>query len=242
MIVDCHNHIGLPWEKGFARQSAEELIERMNKAGVDRCVAFPFPQFCDNLYIVQSVKKFPDRIIGFANINPLSKPDADKELEHLIQEQGLKGLKLHPVWHGFPVDDLILLGPIFTVCSHLKIPVLIHSGDNILCTPLQFEELAKEFPNVTIIMAHSGFMNLTGQALRVAKRNRNIVLDMTAATSLQVTEAIEVIGPARVLMGSDTPFMHFEVEMKKMELAVPDIGQRKLVMGGNIMRIIEKGA
>jgi predicted TIM-barrel fold metal-dependent hydrolase len=53
-----------------------------------------------------------------------------------------------------------------------------------------------------------------------------------------VSRYVEQISPERVLMGTDTPTEAHEVEMRKIEVAIPDLAKRALVMGGNIARIL----
>lgn len=235
MIVDIHNHVGLRVGKS---QTGPELIQRMDRAGVDKAVMFPFIEQPDNDFIAQEAAKFPDRLIGFACVNPWTK-NAVSEIERAVKELKLKGLKLHPVLHGFGMDNHSLMDPIFEKCQELKIPILAHGcGDNAFSMPHQFEEMAKTFPKVTLIMAHAGFMQATDQARRAAKRCPNIILDMTSTTSTEVAMGIEAIGPERIVMGSDTPFMDLEVEMLKMKLVAPDPAVQKLIMGENTLRIL----
>ena len=62
MIFDAHNHIG--HRKGLDFP-VEQLIERMDAAGIDKAVVFSFPEDIDNDYVADSVRRFPDRLIGF---------------------------------------------------------------------------------------------------------------------------------------------------------------------------------
>lgn len=235
MVVDVHNHIGVRVGK---QQTVEELVKSMNRAGVDKAVAFPFVENPDNNYIAEAVKKFPDKIIGFGCVNPWV-PTAIEELERSVTELGLKGLKLHPLLHGYAIDNHSLVDPIFEACEKLNIPIIAHGAESLFTMPHAFEEMARTFPNVKLIMAHAGFMYSTDQGIRAAKRNKNLYLDMTATTAWDVTHAVEEVGPERVLMGSDTPFMYHEVEMKKVEMAISDPQVRKMVMGENALRLLD---
>jgi len=234
MVVDFHNHVGIRVGK---QQTAEELVNSMDRAGVDKAVIFPFVENPDNDYIAQTVKKFPDRVIGFACINPWL-PGALDELRRSVKELGLKGLKLHPLLHGYAIDNHQLVDPVFKACQEMDIPIIAHGGESLFTMPHAFEEMARTFPKVKLIMAHAGFMYSTDQAIRAAKRNENLYLDMTATTAWDVTHAVEEVGPERILMGSDTPFMHYEVEMKKIEMAIPDPGIRKMIMGENALNLL----
>jgi predicted TIM-barrel fold metal-dependent hydrolase len=81
--------------------------------------------------------------------------DAVSELRHCVKDLNIKGLKLHGWWHQFPYSDHILLGPLFEICNEYNLPVLMYvMGDNPLTSPLQVEEMAKSFPNMTFVMSH----------------------------------------------------------------------------------------
>lgn len=235
MIVDFHNHVGIRVGK---QQTAEDLIKAMDRAGIDKAIIFPFVENPDNDYIAQAVGKFPGRTIGFACINPWL-PGALDELQRSVKQLGLKGLKLHPLLHGYAIDNHELVDAVFETCEKLSIPIIAHGAESLFTMPHAFEEMARTFPNVKLVMAHAGFMYSSDQAIRAAKRNKNLYLDMTATTAWDVTHAVEEVEPARVLMGSDTPFMYYEVEIKKVEMAISDPKVRKMVMGENALRLLD---
>lgn len=236
MIVDGHNHIG---RNNGVQQLVEELIERMNRAKVDMAVAFPFVQVIENDYIAVAMKKYPGRIIGFASINPRQK-NSTVELNRCIRDRGLKGLKLHPVLHGYPLSDHFLVDPLFEICTKYKVPVIVHGGDDLFSTPLHFREIAETFSEIPIIMVHSGFMFATNEALTVAKKCDNIYLDTTAvAATLEISRFVKELGAERVVMGTDTPFLEFEISIKTIEMALPKEHERELVLGGNYTRLLK---
>ena len=235
MIIDIHNHVGIRIGRS---QTGAELVEKMDRAGVDKSVIFSFVEQPDDEFIAREVKAFPDRLIGFSCVNPWLRKEALSTIERGVKELGLKGLKLHPLLHGTQMDNVELMGPIFEKCEELNIPIIAHSGDSVFSLPIQFEEIAKVFPNVTLIMAHAGFMQSVGQARRAAKRCPNIVLDMCAGTSVDIIDAVEEVGPERIVMGSDSPFTDVEVEMLKVKLAVSDPTVQKMILGENAARIL----
>jgi uncharacterized protein len=239
MIVDVHNHI---WSgKRFHHtdpQTVEMLIERMDKSGIERAVCFSRPNQIDNDYVAGAAKGYPDRITGFVVINPWA-PDAVQELERGFADLGLRGLKLHPTLSGFPIDAHELVDPLFEVCDAYGYPVLSHAmGDHAWLAPSRFEEMAQTFPGVDIIMAHSGFLLAHDIMVRAAGRNDNLYLGTSVSSAFDVKMAVEEIGPKKVLMGTDTPWGYYEMELLKMELAVPNARDRDLVMGGNLLRLL----
>jgi predicted TIM-barrel fold metal-dependent hydrolase len=71
---------------------------------------------------------------------------------------------------------------------------------------LQVGNLASRHPNVTFVMAHLGLPDLWWEAVAAAQRHRNIYLETAGAHSLSIKRSVELLGPERVLFGSDSPF------------------------------------
>lgn len=154
VVIDCHCHVGrsLP---------AEELIEMMDAAGVGKAVVFVTPflwgllgqaDYHDtNDYIADVQREHPDRLIGFACVNPHLAPG--RELERCVKELGLRGVKIHPENHCFAVDSLIggeIMEAIVALQKEtgVRIPILSHGMTTIGAMPDQFGRLAGSYPNV----------------------------------------------------------------------------------------------
>ncbi len=235
MIVDAHNHLG---SRVDIRQSPESLIERMDNEGVDKCVVFPFPIDWDNDYVGESVKKYPDRLIGFVGVNAWEK-NAAETVEKYVELYGAKGIKLHPLRNGYPLDNHKLTDPIFKKALKLGIPIICHGCDEVFNNPYQFEEMARTFPEVNLIMAHGGFLWAREQGLRVASRNKNIWVETSIMYADDVRNFVNVIGAERVIWGTDTPVAYFDYERQKVEKLITDETQRRLILGENILRLLK---
>jgi predicted TIM-barrel fold metal-dependent hydrolase len=124
MKIDCHVHITPPeiidnWEKYAEKEpyfsmishskvnkfaAAEDVIDILQKDGFDKAVVFGFG-FCDlglcsfvNDYVIEKVRQFPDKLIGFAVVSPGN--ESIKEIERCYSA-GLKGLgELFPAGQG----------------------------------------------------------------------------------------------------------------------------------------------
>lgn len=234
MIIDGHVHLGI---RPGAKQTIEELISKMDKEEVDRSIVFNFVEVIDNDYTAEAMRKYPDRIIGFATINPWHK-NAKEELTRCIDELGLKGLKMHPTLHGYSFSNHLLLDPLLEICTKFKIPVIGHGADDIFSAPFEYEEMARTFPEVKFVIAHMGSIWATNQAFMVAKRNENIFLGTTGAMMGDVKAAVEEVGAEKVVMGTDSPFQSVKLEIEKIEMAVLDKEKRKFITGGNWARLL----
>ncbi len=236
MIIDSHNHIG----SGQGQQTASTLIAHMDRAHVDRAVVFPYVELLDpghNDWIAENVALYADRLIGYAAVNPWH-ANAANEVRRAVTEKGLRGLKLHPFLHAYSLTQHDLVDPVLRACRDLRIPVVVHGAGEWSNMPLPFDEMARTFPDVTIVMAHMGTVWGFQDALVVAERRPNVMLGTALAFSGFVQMAVERVGADKVLMETDSPVQAFEAEIAKIEIAVPDRAARDLVMGGNIARIL----
>lgn len=239
MIIDCHNHIGVPWGTND-RQTPEELLIKMDRAKIDKAVVFSFRyENFDNHYTYEAVKKYPDRFIGFAMAAPWIRKDYADVLHKEIEEYGFKGIKIHATAHSFKMNSVPTIAPIFDIAKEKDIPVIAYSGDELYAIPQTFIPIAESYPEVKIIMAHSGFMQNTLEATEVAMRCPNIYLVHESGISGGLASSVIALGAERILMGTDTPYWDFEVQIKKIEVSVPDSKDRKKIMGENLSKILK---
>lgn len=242
MIIDCHNHIGEPWGTRD-RQTADELLRKMDRAGIDMAVVFSFRyENFDNHYTYEAVKKHPDRLIGFEMIAPWTRPDYIDVARKEIEDYEFKGIKIHANAHSFKMTGVVTIAPIFELAREYDLPVIAYSGDELVAVPHTFIPIAKAFPDVKIIMAHSGFMQNTPEAVTVAKECPNIYLAHESGISGGIVQSVQELGAERVVMGTDTPYWDFEVQLKKIEVTVPGAEDRKKIMGENLAKMLKLNA
>ena len=240
----------------------------MDETGVDKAVVFSVPfawslprednYYNTNDYIAEMQRKYPDRLVGFACINPnytghagLGMPNlAVKELERCVRELGLRGVKIHPENHSFPVDSLIGSGLMNTLAAlqeetGRKIPVLSHGMTTIGAMPHQFGRLAGSYPDVPIIIAHgAGFQCLYFPSMQPVGEHDNLFVDtaMTTVDDSRLIGVAQMLGVPKIIFGSD----HFFRGQKNLyrnffhilEGAFPDAADRAMILGGNMAGIL----
>jgi predicted TIM-barrel fold metal-dependent hydrolase len=240
VIVDAYNNI---WRAGGTSDyltadsySVEAMLASMDEARVDMAVACSLGQMIDNGYVAEVMRAHPCRIIGFGQVNPRL-PDAIEEVGRLAGA-GLRGLKLHPTMHGYHFADHGLLDPIFAACRQHGLVVLVNALDDPFCAPLAIEEIARRFPEVPLLLAHMGTVWNVMEALLVAERNDHIFLETSSTQLLEVRMAYARLGPTKVVLGTDWPGSEFALERQKISRAIRDAGDRALVEGGNLARIL----
>lgn len=242
-IIDAHTHIeGLPespWQ-----DPPELMLRLMDEAGIDQAIVMtycdaPLDHHCyDPLeYVHQAVKKYPERLLGFARLNP-GRDEAVGLLEKAIKEQGFCGLKLHPFGYRIPPDHECTL-KLLQKAGQLNIPALFHCGDEEYTLPLQLERAALAVPETAIIFGHMGGYFHVKDAIEVAKRCPNVYLETSATPHVNlIREAIEVLGAERVIYASDGPGCDPTIEFKKVEMIGLSEADRQRVFSANILRLM----
>lgn len=156
----------------------------------------------------------PD-IIGFGTLHE----DYGKVAEELdrIEFLGLKGIKLHPVFQGFVMDDEKMF-PIYEQIEG-RFPILMHTGDKNTdaVTPKRVAHLLDRFPNLTIIAAHMGGYSEWDDAERYVI-GRNVYIDTSSAIRFlppeRVLKMIRAHGVDKVLFGTDYPLSLHKPELE----------------------------
>jgi predicted TIM-barrel fold metal-dependent hydrolase len=244
MIIDAHSHLYPPPEnKKFLVSKSEylnvnEWVNFKDECGISRSVTFGMGSPGDNEYILEASKEYPKKIIPWMWINP--KNNTVEDLEIGIQ-RGFKGIKLHPRIDAYKINNLNLMRPFMEVLERHGIPVLIHSDPaNTYSNPFHIAELAKAYPSLIIIIGHMGIVYNVIDAIYVAIKQPNIILDTSTHVGLRrVKQAVEAIGAERIVFGSDFPASHPLVEMKKIKVCKLHKGEEELIMGGNMARILK---
>jgi len=210
--------------------SIERLIRDMDDAGIDKTVILPLDfeflrggggfTFRDfNNLAGTYAKRYPERIIAFAGVDPRRGPAAVAELRRCVEEMGFRGLKLWTVTGFFPDDERYY--PLYEEAARLGVNVMVHTGlgpgQSYLqsCRPLHVDKIAVDFREINFILAHVG-TPWVDEALAVALKNPNVYVDISAwqrmASSFpfgfaQVLSMAKLMhgGVHKVLFGTDWP-------------------------------------
>lgn len=236
LVIDAHNHLG---DRPGAKQTGADLVAKIDAVGVDKAVIFPFVEGnFTNDPIKEAYDQFPDRLIPYCAVNPWQ-PDAADEVRRCIRDWGFKGLKLHPTINGFHLSDPNLVDPLFKVAEEYDIPIIVHGASDLLNSPTEFAQMAARFPKVSLLMAHMGFFWGVDQAIAFAKQFPNLYLETSRAPIFEIQTAVRELGPDKVIWGTDSPFVDYEWEYKKMGRATPDKDGYAQIVGGNIARLLK---
>ena len=279
LIIDFHTHITAPeiiarrdeylvrdaWFRDLyanpkARlSSAEDLISAMDRDSVDQAVVFGFGwrdmDLCrrDNDYVIESVARYPDRLIGFAIVNPKNGREAVREIERCAA-QGLLGVgELMPDGQGYRIDDDKTMAPIVEVAMEHDMLLLTHCSEPVghlypgkgTVTPDEVIRFARLFPQAILVCAHWGggtiFYELMPEVSRVM---RNVYYDTAASLFLYQDDIFSLAArwaPGKVLFATDYPLIGPGRFIRRLEAARMPTATRRRMLGGNAWRILKLG-
>ena len=159
-MIDTHTHLHysgrLPGEPSGI--SAEQLVDTMNRRGIDKSVMLPMESpeytssYCLTDWVIEAAERYPERLIPFIHVDP-RKPRCIELIEHFAKHHLVKGF-------GEFVDTLAFDDPlrmqIYAKCGELGLPIVFygagpHSRDEVGLPRL--EKCLKEFPD-TIFIGH----------------------------------------------------------------------------------------
>lgn len=237
--------------------TAETLVRNMDQCGVDRSIVMGLG-WTDldlareaNDYIIQSVARYPHRLVGFCSVNPSWGSKAAAEVER-CWTAGLQGIgELHPDTQGFELDDLAITTPTMDLAYQLGIPVLIHTSEPVghiypgkgQTTPDKVCRFIENFPNNTIICAHWGgglpFYALMPEVLKILK---NVYFDSAASPFLyspQIFNTVaKLLGADRILFATDFPLIQHRRAIAQVEEVMPPGYERDDILAGNAARLL----
>ena len=237
--------------------SAEDLIAEMETAGVDASVAFSF-SWTDpglvteaNNYILDAMRRYPQRIYGMAVLQPLARTHAIQELERCAQA-GMAGLgELMPHGQGYSLSDLELLTPLMEVVRHYNLLVLSHCSEPIghlypgkgNVSLQDIVAFLTAFPDVRFVAAHWGgglpFYTLMPEIQRITA---HVWYDTAATVFLYRNNILPVVadlvGADRILFGSDYGLVGQQRTMDYITQAGLDADAVEKILGGNARQLL----
>lgn len=237
-IFDSHAHIGNYYDID-ASFSADELAVHMSQYNIKRAAISAVTKdiLNDNNLVAEAIRKFPERIIGLAHIDPSTGISALKEIDRCL-EMGFKGLKLHPVYDAYVIFDSRLLFPVLEKAAKNRLPILIHTGTPPMSTPIHIGYLAQHFPEVNFICGHMGLGDSSYEAPEAGEMAENIYMDTSCAAAAGLIErAIKRLGTGKFVWGTDVPYGNFVSEFfKLLSLRISD-EEKRAILWENPMKI-----
>jgi uncharacterized protein len=246
VILDFHTHVDHAELYGWF-DPPEKLIPLLDDAGIERAVIMTYvdvpgsdPGAIDR--IADAVARFPDRLIGFVRLDPNVRDGAQRALDRAIIELGFRGVKLHPTTTlAHPAGDATV--EIMARCAELGVPVLFHCGDDPYTTPQAIEAGAALVPACKVVMGHMGGYFHADDAIAAAARRPNLYLETSAMPYPdRIAEAVRVLGPERVLFGSDGPGCNPALEVQKIRMLGLGADVERRLLGSNAELLLDRSS
>ncbi len=196
--------------------------------------------------VAETAAAFPDVLIPFASIDPANGPEGVREARRLVDSFGVRGFKFHPSLQGFYPNDRLAY-PLYEAIEALGVPALFHTGQTGIgarvrggggvrlkySNPLHIDDLAVDFPDLRIVMAHPSFP-WQDEALAVAAHKPHVYIDLSGWSPKyfppQLIQYANTLLKDKVLFGSDFPLLTPDRWLKDFEALdiKPDVRPRIL--------------
>jgi predicted TIM-barrel fold metal-dependent hydrolase len=241
VIIDCHCHAGkgdlltAPWN---TEADLGPYLRRARAAGIDKTIVFPAfhtDNLRANLELAKIVARHRRRLIGFAFVHSIRDSGHIYSMaKRAVMRWGFRGIKVH----GFEAM------PTREVCEAarlLRVPLLVDVAGRTHAT----EMFASQYPDVNFIIPHlgsfAGDWKAHQQTIDQLVRYPNVYADTSSVRHYDyIVQAVKRAGPRKVLFGSDGPWLHPGVEIEKIRLLGLPKEQEGLILGGNILRLIQR--
>lgn len=195
------------------------LIERGRKIGVEKylvCSTATTPSQVRSIndFIHEKCQKYPE-FVGLATLHQ-DYEDWEEEIQR-IKGLGLRGIKLHPDFQRFPIDDPKMI-PVYRRLAQEKLPVLFHTGDDRydFSHPKRLYHALEQVPDLIAIAAHFGGYRKWDESLKWLA-DTNVYMDTSSALFMlpaqKAAEMIHRCGVERFFFGTDYPMWDHEKEL-----------------------------
>ena len=257
-IIDAHTHIypdKIAEKAGEAIGSfynvpiyhtgtAEELLKSSEKIGVDKflvCSAATSPKQVTSINdFIISECALHEKFIGFGSVHP-DFENIDAELKR-IKAAGLGGVKLHPDFQQFLIDDPKAL-PMWKAIRDNDMFALVHTGDTRLpfSDPRRMAAVLEELPGIKVIAAHFGGYQVWERAYEAYKPG-TCLFDISSSIMFMEKELIfkffDKFGIENFFWGTDFPSQDHEIELNRfLELGLSE-EQNRMLLGGNFAGVM----
>ncbi len=203
----------------------DRFLRYLDASGIDRAVLVNYvsPEVVgytekSNDFVAEYVRADPERLIAVGSVLP-THPHPGDEVRRLVDDLGIRGLKIHPPHQLFAPNGYVDgtapgLREIYAACEERAIPVIVHTGTSVFPRarnrfgqPMLVEDVAIDFPNLTIVLAHGGRPLWTAEAMFLARRFERVYLELSSTPPSKLLEyfpGVERIA-SKVLFGTDWP-------------------------------------
>ena len=206
IVIDFHVHIGRKehwheWIHTYQKEARSEYYEKyeqmidpqkfalyLKENNIEKAVILPeispiTTGVVSNEYALEFCQG-EDVFIPFCTVNPSLVSHPAKEIRKFIQ-MGARGIKLYPSYNHFYLNESFLY-PVYALAEELGLPVMVHTGSSIFkgakikyADPLHLDDVAADFPDLKLLMAHSGRGLWYEKAFFLSRIHENLYLEIS---------------------------------------------------------------
>jgi len=239
MIIDIHNHLGFSDDGGEA--PLEMILENIETYAIDKLVLFAIDEVDSgptyensNQKVLNTCKQYPDKLIPFARLMPSEGQKAIEEFAR-CRKAGVKGLKLKTK-DGFAPEDAI---PILNMIDqNEKFPIIMHVEHEAVAQPKIWEPIIKDYRHINFIFAHGAkdHYRICGEMLC---EHPNLYCDTTTLSYNRTKWLYRKAGSEKIVFGSDFPYSHPGIELKKFEVIIKDKNDLDNILYKNAQKLLD---
>ncbi|KAF0958421.1 4-hydroxyphenyl-beta-ketoacyl-CoA hydrolase [Rhodococcus sp. T7] len=183
--------------------------------------------------IAEGAARHNDVLIPFGSVDPWQGKAAVRRVHRLVDDYGVKGFKFHPSMQGFEPNDRRFY-PLYDAITEAGVPALFHTGQTGIgaglpgghgiklrySDPMLLDDVAADFPDLTVIMAHPAVPWVDAQ-ISIATHKANVYIDLSGWSPKyfppQLVKAANSMLRHKVLFGSDFPVIQVDRWIKDFE-------------------------
>lgn len=204
--------------------------------------------------IAEGAARHNDVLIPFGSVDPWQGRTAAKRVRRLVDEHGVRGFKFHPSLQGFEPHRHEFY-PVYEAVAECGVPALFHTGQTGIgaglpgghgiklrySDPMLLDDVAADFPELTIIMAHPS-VPWQDAAISIASHKPNAYIDLSGWSPKyfppQLVHAANSILRDKVLFGSDFPVIQPDRWMRDFDKLEIRDEVRPLIFKDNALKVL----
>jgi predicted TIM-barrel fold metal-dependent hydrolase len=254
MIVDTNLSLSRWPFRRLALDETPRLVERLRAAGVAQAWAGSFDALLHedvagvNLRLVEECTRHgTGLLVPFGCVN-VTLPDWEEDLRRCHEAHGMRGIRVHPNYHGYTLDDA-RLGKLLDAAGErgLVVQIALRMEDARTQHPLVRVPVVDTKPLPALLAARPGLRvellnalgDVRGPALEALANVPNVYVEIATLEGIGGVERLLKVFPfERVLFGSHAPFFVFESALRKLDESEPGAAVRDAILHGNARRFI----
>ena len=239
------------WKPSEDYATPKGMERLLDASGVDFGVLLaevcPITTGCVSTEYIAEFCRNSRRLIPFATVNPSMVAHPAREVERFVRELGCRGVKLYPTYQYFYPNDPMMY-PVYARAEALGVPVMFHTGSSVFRgarlkygDPMFLDDVAVDFPDLTIIMAHSGRGFWYDRAFFLSRLHKNLYMEIAGLPPLKLLSYFPEFerNADKILFGTDwpgVPDISRNISQVR-ELPIKEESKDK-ILGGNAARIL----